>query len=128
MGLQPENSAIRKPASSSLVMSEQELRRVISEATRLVRQQPEWMQNILRYSNQPSNPAPRPEVKSGTTMANHPRMGLARKPKVVVHLVRKEHKVVVQTEHGPLKIRYRRYRDKRGKWRMELIGPFDVRE
>lgn len=53
-------------------------------------------------------------------------MGYGRKPNIRLHLERSKHKAVIQTCSGPIKIRYRRYKDERGRWRHELIGPFDL--
>jgi len=52
-------------------------------------------------------------------------MGLSRK----IRLHRVKHKLTAVTREGVrIKIRYRRYRDAKGKWRHELIGPFDLTE
>lgn len=43
-----------------------------------------------------------------------------------VHLCRTRHKMSITVGNTRIKIRYRRFRDARGKWRHELIGPFDL--
>ena len=44
-------------------MSEQEIKQVIAETTKLVEQWPPWKQNILNYSAQPTRSTPRPPIE-----------------------------------------------------------------
>lgn len=52
------------------------------------------------------------------------RDGQGRKRNKPVRLERAKHKLLVRTSEGYIKIRYRRYKVG-GKWRHELIGPFE---
>ena len=53
-------------------MSEQEIKKVIAETTKIVEQWPPWKQNVLNYSAQPTRSTPRPLIEATQSAPENP--------------------------------------------------------